>query len=312
MDFQPGKFFWRETVRPKYARIDRRDLPPIIAPAPPQVIEKGTPAPGLLAHIFVGRFCDHLPYYRQQVIFRERHGVYIARQQMVQWTEGSVKLLQGVSDCILQELRAERYLQVDETMIKYQDPDFKGRCPQGYLWTALAPGKAVYFHWETGRSAQCLKRLLGKDFLGLIQCDGYVAYGTYKNERQGEDLDLAGCWAHTRRYFFEAQAEDPKLVGWVLKHIAALYEWEAELRAARAGPKLREVKRQSASRMVVERLHRALKLIRGRYSADRRWQKELAVHGQSGVGNPQCGDLHLGRQLPHARHRSLRLPQGSP
>jgi transposase len=91
LDYQPGKFFWQETVRPKYVRRDQRALPPVIAPALAKVADHGLAAPGLLAQLFVSKYCDHLPYYRQEQIFWQRHGVFIARQQMVQWTAQSVR-----------------------------------------------------------------------------------------------------------------------------------------------------------------------------------------------------------------------------
>ena len=87
LDYQPGKFFWQETVRPKYVLVDQRQLPPVIAPAPAHVAEHSLAAPGLLAQLLVGKYCDHLPFYRQEQIFLQRHGIHIARRQMVQWTE---------------------------------------------------------------------------------------------------------------------------------------------------------------------------------------------------------------------------------
>jgi transposase len=69
LDYQPGKFFWQETVRPKYVRRDQRVLPPVIAPAPERVAEHSLAAPGLLAQLLVGKYCDHLPFYRQEQIF---------------------------------------------------------------------------------------------------------------------------------------------------------------------------------------------------------------------------------------------------
>ena len=92
LDYQPGKFFWHETVRPKYVRRAQRQLPPVIAPAPERVADHSLAAPGLLAQLLVGKYCDHLPFYRQKQMFWQRHGVFIARQQMVQWTAQSVRL----------------------------------------------------------------------------------------------------------------------------------------------------------------------------------------------------------------------------
>src|SRR5208282_1146942 len=143
LDYQPGKFFWQETIRPKYVRLGQRELPPVVAPAPAQVAEHSLAAPGLLAQLLVGKYCDHLPFYRQEQIFWQRHGVFIARQQMVQWTGQSVRLLSGITDCLKDQLQGSPYAQVDETPVRYQDPNLPGRCGQGYLWTGLVPGQCV-------------------------------------------------------------------------------------------------------------------------------------------------------------------------
>ncbi len=263
LDYQPGKFFWQETVRPKYVRRDQRALPPMIAPAPERVAERSLAAPGLLAQMLVSKYCDHLPFYRQEQIFWQRHGVFIARQQMVQWTAQSVRLLSGISDCLKREMQGRPYVQVDETPVRYQDPNLRGRCGQGYLWTALVPGLCVVYEWHASRAARCLDSLLGQGFAGKLQCDGYSAYPAFAKGKSG--VDLLGCWAHARRNFFEAQEQAPRVAGWILNQIGLLYRWEAELRRNRAGPVLRQVHRSSHHRMVIERLNRALKKLQPRY-----------------------------------------------
>ena len=263
LDYQPGKFFWQETVRPKYVRRDQRALPPMIAPAPERVAEGSLSAPGLLAQLLVGKYCDHLPFYRQEQIFWQRHGVFIARQQMVQWTAQSVRLLSGISDCLKREMQGRRYVQVDETPVRYQDPNLRGRCGQGYLWTALAPGQCVVYEWHASRAARCLDLLLGEGFVGKLQCDGYSAYPAFAKEKA--TLALFGCWAHARRNFFEALEQAPRVAGWILNQIGLLYGWEEELRRNRAGPVLRQVQRGSHHRMVIERLGRALKKLQPHY-----------------------------------------------
>jgi transposase len=263
LDYQPGKFFWQETVRPKYVRRDQRALPPVIAPALARVADHCLAAPGLLAQLLVGKYCDHLPYYRQAQIFWQRHGVFIARQQMVQWTAQSVRLLSGITDCLKRQMQASPYVQVDETPVRYQDPGLVGRCGQGYLWTALVPGQCVVYEWHASRAARCLDSLLGEEFAGKLQCDGYSAYPAFAREKV--KLDLFGCWAHARRNFFEAQEQAPRVAGWFLNQIGLLYRWEAELRQSRAGPVLRQVQRGSHHRMVIERLYRALKKCQPRY-----------------------------------------------
>jgi transposase/flagellar biosynthesis chaperone FliJ len=263
LDYQPGKFFWQETVRPKYVRRDQRALPPVMAPAPERVADHSLAAPGLLAQLLVSKYCDHLPLYRQEQIFWQRHGVFIARQQMVQWIAQSVRLLSGITDCLKRDLQVRPYVQVDETPVRYQDPTLPGRCGQGYLWTALVPGQCVVYEWHASRAARCLDSLLGEDFAGKLQCDGYSAYPAFAKAKA--TVALFGCWAHARRGFFEALEQAPRVAGWFLNQIGLLYRWEEQLRHSRAGPVLRHVQRSSHHRMVIERIHRALKKLQPRY-----------------------------------------------
>jgi hypothetical protein len=244
-------------------RRDQRALPPVLTPAPLRVAEHSLAAPGLLAYVLIGKYCDHLPFYRQEQIFWERHEVFIARQQMGQWQEQSVRLLTGITDCLEAQLRASLYVQVDETPVRYQDRTLAGRCGQGYLWTGLVPGECVIYQWHTSRSAQCLDALLGETYTGKIQCDGYSAYGAFAKAKT--DLALFGCWAHARRHFYEAREQAPRVAGWLLNQIGLLYHWEEQWRQSRAGPALRQVYRASHSRMIVARLRRALERLQPRY-----------------------------------------------
>jgi transposase len=262
LDYQPGKFFWQETVRPKYVPVNQRQLPPVIAPAPERVAEHSLAAPGLLAQLLVGKYCDHLPFYRQEHIFQQRHGVFISRQQMVQWTAQSVRLLSAISDFLKKQLRQSRYVQVDETPVRYQDPDLPGRCGQGYLWVASVPGQGVVYEWHASRAARCLDSLLGPGYQGKLQSDGHSAYPAFVKNKA---IELFGCWAHARRGFFEALQQAPKVAGWMINQIGQMYGWERQLRLSRAGPALRQAHRAAHSRMAVERLHRAFQALRPRY-----------------------------------------------
>ncbi len=262
LDYQPGKFFWQETIRPKYVRRDQRQLPPVIAPAPERVAEHILAAPGLLAQLIVGKYCDHLPFYRQEQIFKQRHGVFISRQQMVQWTAQSERLLSAIARCLKEQLQRSPYAQVDETPVRYLQPGC-GQTGRGYLWTGLVPGHCVVYEWHASRAARCVGSLLGESFSGKLQCDGYSAYPAFAKEK--DDLKLFGCWAHGRRGFFEAKEQAPKVAGWFLNQIGLLYSWERDLRQSRAGPAARQTHRSSHSRMVVQRLHRALTRLQPRY-----------------------------------------------
>jgi hypothetical protein len=128
---------------------------------------------------------------------------------------------------------------------------------QGYLWTCSRPGEDVFYRWETSRAAACLDNIIPVDFTGTIQCDGYSAYRSFANGRNGT-IELAGCWAHVRRRFHEALEQSPKTAGWVMRQIQHLYRVEGRLREHKAGPELRAAIRASESKPIVARLERAL------------------------------------------------------
>ena len=90
-----------------------------------------------------------------------------------------------------------------------------------------------------------------------MQCDGYAAYPAFVRQHP-QPVMLAGCWAHVRRKFYDAREQQPRVSGWFLRQIQILYQVEATLRENKSGPVLRSALRASASRPVVERLHRAL------------------------------------------------------
>ena len=265
LDYEPGRFFKRRVVRRKY--VHRLDLnrAPLIAPLPERLLDRSLPAAGLLAQILVSKYCDHLPLYRQEQIFAQRHGVQLPRQSLARWVALAADWLKPIYEHIRTGVLAGGYVQVDETPIDYLEPGF-GKTKQGYLWTGSRPGGDVFYHWQTSRAAACLDQIIPANFAGTLQCDGYSAYRAFANGR-GQAIELAGCWAHVRRKFYEALASSPCGAGWLLRQIQHLYRIEANLREQRAGPRLRQALRASQSRPIVERIQRALVQLKrsGRY-----------------------------------------------
>ena len=256
LDYEPGRFFRRRLIRPKYVHRSDRDLAPIVAALPERLLERSLPAPGLLAHVLVSKYCDHLPLYRQESIYSSRHGVMLPRQTMARWVELAADWLRPVYQAIRTGVMAGGYVQVDETPVDYLDPG-GGKTGTGWLWTASRPGGDVIFQWETSRASSCVGKLLPADFTGTLQCDGYGAYPVFARNHP-HPVVLAGCWAHVRRKFHEARDQSPKLSGWFLRQIQHLYRVEAGLRESHAGACLRAAARAAESRMVVQRFHRAL------------------------------------------------------
>ncbi|MCI0350201.1 MAG: IS66 family transposase [Acidobacteriales bacterium] len=256
LDYEPAHFLRRRTVRRKYVHRQDTDRAPVIAPLPERLQERGLAAPGLLAQVIVSKYCDHLPLYRQEQIYARRHGVHLPRQTLARWMGLAADWLRPIYQQIRTGVMAGGYIQVDETPIEYLEPGH-GQTRQGYLWTCARPGGDVVFQWETSRAAECLNKFIAVDFSGTVQCDGYSAYAAFAQKR-GDKIELAGCWAHVRRKFYEALEQSPRGAGWIVRQIQHLYQSEARLRQRRAGPSLREAVRTNESRPVIERLHRAL------------------------------------------------------
>ena len=256
LDYEPARFLRRRVIRRKYVHRVELDRAPLIAPLPERLQDRSLPAPGLLAQVLVAKYCDHLPLYRQEQIFLRRHQLHLPRQTLARWVALAAEWLQPIYEHIRTGVLADGYVQVDETPVKYLEPGH-GRARQGYLWTGSRPGGDVFYRWETSPATACLDNLVPVDFRGTLQCDGYAAYRAFANGRSGA-IELAGCWAHVRRKFYEALEATPRTAGWIVRQIQHLYRVEAALREQRAGPQLRAAVRAHQSRPIVARLERVL------------------------------------------------------
>ena len=255
LDYEPAKFLRRRLVRRKYVSRQNPFEKPVIAQLPAVLQERGGAAPGLLAQIIVSKFVDHAPLYRQEQIYRTRHGVHLARPTLVRWVELVADWLKPIYQCIRTGAMGGGYVQIDETPIRYLEPG-NGKTRMGYLWTTSRPGGDVAYQWHTSRAASCLDNVVPIDFTGTIQCDGYAAYGNFARRREG--IQLAACAAHMRRKFYQARQQDPQMGGWILRQIRYLYRIERTLRKSRSGPQRRAAVRAHQALPVYQRLHRLL------------------------------------------------------
>jgi len=228
-DYVPAKLIIREIVRRKYGACQKPCCQGVtIAPLPPRLVPQGKLGLGLAVYLLLSRFDDHVAYYTLERIFRERFGVVITRQQMVQWVEKVAHLLLAIYWRIWEELKAGDYLQIDESPVKVLDPEVKGKAAQGYLWFYSKPGGYVFleFHQSRGRDGP-RDRLRG--FHGTMQTDGYELYDALRKE-QPFRLRRIGCTSHARRKFYKALLESCSEALWFIGQMRQLYRLERELK----------------------------------------------------------------------------------
>ncbi len=257
LHYHRGSFSRIRTVRPKYVRIGDPLTKPVIAPLPPSLQDRCIATPALIAEVLDNRFVCHLPYYRQAEMFA-RLGVNLHRKTLCDWA----LLASDWLAIIYREIQYEHwrctYRQIDETPIDYLEPGH-GKAKTGYLWVSNIPGGSVIYHWRKGRDQGGITDLFDSDPSAaahptVIQSDGYSAYPAWANGK--DHITLMGCHAHVRRKFFEAQDQSPRLVAWILRQLAHLYQIESRLRETQASPVLREAVRAAQSRPIHQRLKR--------------------------------------------------------
>jgi transposase len=248
IDLIPPKLIRRRTVRPKYAcRCGEAGVH--IAPLPPRLIPQSRLGLGLATHILLSRFDDHLSFYRLEQQFRERHGIIIPRQQMVQWVEQIAFWLRPVYDAMWQQMLAGGYLQVDETPVRVLDPDVEGKAARGYLWFYAVPHGDVILDFDRSRALRVVRQRL-QDFTGTIQTDAYEVYQSL--ERKESRIERIGCLAHSRRRFYAALQQDLPDAVWFIGRIRLLYQIEAEAREL--APAARHVLRRQQAPAIWEAL----------------------------------------------------------
>lgn len=244
LEYKPASFYVIEHVRIKYA-CRACDQAVVRAPLPDRPIERGRPGPGLLAHLAVAKYADHLPLYRLEGIFA-REGVEISRQTMCQWITQLADLVSPIVCELKRQLLCDPLLQSDDTGIPYQG-DLNGRVSKGYLWVYTRPYAEVVFDFTTNHSRAGPIEFLG-DFRGYLQSDGHSSYnGVYASGKVAH----IGCLAHVRRKFFEAKEEAPAEAAMALAAIQSLYRIERDAKTAGiTGADLVELRQREAGPVV--------------------------------------------------------------
>ena len=259
LDIIPAEFFVHRHIRGKWACKCCQTL--VQEPVDPQVIDKGMPTAGLVAHTAVSRFVDHIPYYRQEQI-NARSGVHTPRSTLASWGGQAGAALMPLYDVHREFVLSCSVVHADETPVAMLDPG-AGKTKKTYIWAYARGGfdvsPGVVYEFCLGRGAKYPLEFL-KGWSGTLVCDGY---GGYEQVLKKEKRIGAGCLAHARRKFDELTRGNLSPVGTqAIQRIAALYQIERQIKSFSLED--RHAARQATSKPLCEDLHAWLKLERQR------------------------------------------------
>jgi len=225
LKYTPASLIKIKTIRPKYARPDEQGI--AIASLPVRPIPKSYAEASLLSHIFVSKFIDHLPFYRQRQILKRDFEWELAASTINDWFIACCTLLEPLYQKLIKKILNCQYIQADESTIKVQDPQKQGKTHLGYQWVYHSPEQGlVYFHYNKGRGTSGPKEIL-ETYEGFLQCDGYKVYDKIA---KGKAITLVGCMAHLRRKFHESMDNDKTRATFALELIQSLYALERKMK----------------------------------------------------------------------------------
>ncbi|MGQ9636061.1 MAG: IS66 family transposase, partial [Bryobacteraceae bacterium] len=251
LEYVPASLLVIEEACQKYACP--KGCTVVTAEKPEAPIEKGLPGPGLLAHVAVSKYGDHLPLHRQEEIFR-RQGVELSRQTMADWMRECADLASPLYELMKERVLASKAVQTDDTPVPVLDPDLP-RTRTGRIWTYVGDDEHPYtiYDYTPTRSRDGPEEFL-EEFRGYLQADAYSGYNHFYNEPERGIVEV-GCWAHSRRRFFEAQSSDLMRSTVMLAYIRLLYDVEREAREQELKGEARCALRQEKSKPILEDIH---------------------------------------------------------
>jgi transposase len=274
LEYVPARFKVIRQVRPKLACACCERI--VQAEAPSRPIARGLAGPGLLAHVLVSKYGDHLPLYRQSEIYA-REGVELERSTLADWVGGTSALLAPLVEALRRHVMGASKLHADDTPVPVLAPG-NGKTKTGRLWTYVrddrpagdATPAAVWFAYSPDRKGEHPQGHLSS-FMGTLQADGYAGFEQiYAAGR----IQEAACWAHVRRKFYDLVAAHKSPVATeALERIGALYAIEREIRGR--SPEQRRDVRDERSKPLLGSLKEWLETALGKLS--RKSDTALAV-----------------------------------
>ena len=253
LEYVPEHFKVIRQVRPKLTCACCERI--VQAEAPSRPIERGVAGPGLLAHVLVSKYCDHLPLYRQSEIYA-REGVELERSTLADWVGGTSALLAPLVEALRRHVMGAEKLHADDMPVPVLAPG-NGKTKTGRLWTYVRDDRpagdttpaAVWFTYTPDRKGEHPQAHLS-NFTGTLQADGYAGFDQVY---EAGHIQEAACWAHVRRKFYDLHvAHKSSVAAEAMQRIGALYEIEKDIRG-RPPEERREV-RNTRARPLLESL----------------------------------------------------------
>jgi transposase len=253
LEYVPASFVVIRHVRTKLSCTQCDCI--VQAEAPSRPIARGMAGPGLLAHVLVSKYCDHLPLYRQSEMYA-RQDVELERSTLADWVGGASQLLEPLVEALRRYVTAASKLHADDTPVPVLAPG-NGKTKTGRLWTYVRDDRpagdtaapAVWFAYSPDRKGEHPERHLEK-FRGTLQADAYAGFNQlYENGR----IEQAACWAHVRRKFYDLeQAHASPVAREALQRIGTLYGIEEQIRGR--PPEQRRTVRQAQAQPLLDSL----------------------------------------------------------
>src|SRR5208282_2234828 len=253
LEYVPERVKVIRQVRPKLACAGCDRI--VQASAPSRPLERSIAGPGLLAHVLVSKYSDHLPLYRQSEIYA-REGVELERSTLAEWVGGTSRLLAPLVEALRRHVLAGQKLHADDTPVPVLAPGL-GKTKTGRLWTYVRDDRpagdttpaAVWFAYTPDRKGEHPQAHLSK-FTGTLQADGYAGFDQVY---EAGHIQEAACWAHVRRKFYDLHAAHKSPVAAeAMQRIGALYAIEKEIRGR--SPEERRAIRNERARPLLEAL----------------------------------------------------------
>jgi transposase len=265
LDYIPSSFKVIRTIRPRCACINCENI--VQADLPKRAITKGKAEDGLLAHILVQKYCNHLPYYRQSEIYEREENLILARSTMASWAGQCSRLLNLVIDEIKKEVFSSSHIHGDDTIIKVLAPGNK-KTKTARLWVYTRNGNnhnsdippAICYFYSPNRKGENPKKHL-ENYKGVFHADAYSGYDKLYQENS---ITESACWAHTRRKFYEVTVASDKanIAFEIIIRIGSLYKIEEEIRGYSPNERLKN--RQQRSKILIDDLFKRLNYLKNK------------------------------------------------